>query len=41
MTIIPGTMGSPGTLTINGNYEQTGKGIFDEVISMTSNGLLT
>lgn len=39
-TITPGTVASPGTLTITGDYAQTGKGIFDEVISVTSNGLL-
>jgi hypothetical protein len=38
--IIPGSVASPGTLTINGDYAQTGKGIFDEVISVTANGLL-
>jgi subtilase-type serine protease len=37
----PGSGGAPGTFTINGNYEQTSTGVFDELISgKSSNGLL-
>lgn len=37
----PGSNGVPGALTINGNYEQGGAGVFDELISgANSNGLL-
>jgi len=39
--IIPGAVGAPGILTINGNYEQIGTGVFDELIGgPQSNGLL-
>jgi hypothetical protein len=37
-TLIPGD--APGTLTILGNYEQTGAGIFDEIISGKSQSFL-
>ena len=37
----PGSSGAPGALTINGNYEQGGAGVFDELISgANSNGVL-
>jgi hypothetical protein len=37
----PGSSGVPGTFTINGNYEQTSTGVFDEIIKgASSNGLL-
>jgi hypothetical protein len=37
----PGSNGIPGVLTINGNYEQGGTGVFDELISgANSNGVL-
>jgi hypothetical protein len=37
----PGSNGVPGALTINGNYEQGGAGVFDELISgANSNGVL-
>ena len=37
----PGSNGVPGTLTIDGNYEQSGTGVFDELISSAnSNGVL-
>ena len=37
----PASSGVPGTLTINGNYEQTSTGVFDEIIKgSSSNGLL-
>jgi fibronectin-binding autotransporter adhesin len=35
-TIIPGVPGTPGTLTIMGNYEQIGNGTFDELIGANS-----
>lgn len=38
-TLAPGD--APGTLTINGTYEQTGSGVYDELISSTANGLLS
>jgi hypothetical protein len=40
-TMIPGGPGAPGTVTIFGNYEQTGSGILREFISSSSNGLLS
>jgi hypothetical protein len=40
-TMIPGGPGTPGTVTIFGNYEQTGNGILREFISSSSNGLLS
>lgn len=39
--MVPGGPGGPGTLTIFGNYEQTGNGILRELISSSSNGLLS
>ena len=37
----PGSGGAPGTFTINGNYEQTSSGVFDEIIKgASSNGVL-
>ena len=37
----PGSGGVPGTFTVNGNYQQTSAGVFDEIIkSSSSNGLL-
>jgi hypothetical protein len=37
----PGSSGLPGTFTINGSYEQTSAGVFDELIrGSSSNGLL-
>ena len=39
-TMIPGGPDAPGTITIFGNYEQTGNGILREFISSSSNGLL-
>ena len=39
-TMILGGLGAPGTVTIFGNYEQTGNGIVRELISSSSNGLL-
>jgi hypothetical protein len=37
----PGSGGVPGTFTVNGNYQQTAAGVFDEIIkSSSSNGLL-
>ena len=39
-TMIPGGPGAPGTLTIFGNYGQTGNGILREFISSSSSGLL-
>jgi hypothetical protein len=37
----PGSNGVPGALTINGNYEQGGASVFDELISgANSNGVL-
>ena len=37
----PGSGGVPGTFTVNGNYEQTSTGVFDEIIKGASlNGLL-
>ena len=39
-TMLPGGPGAPGTVTIFGNYEQTGNGILRELISSTSSGLL-
>jgi hypothetical protein len=40
-TIVPGSAGAPGALTIIGNYEQIGNGVFDELISgASSNGVL-
>lgn len=40
-TIMPGSASGPGTLTIVGNYEQIGNGVFDELIGGASyNGLL-
>ena len=38
--MIPGGLDAPGTLTIFGNYEQTGNGILREFISPSSSGLL-
>jgi len=40
-TIILGGLGVPGTVTIFGNYEQTGNGILRAFISSSSNGLLS
>jgi hypothetical protein len=39
-TIIPGAPGTPGTLTIFGNYEQIGNGSLEELISPLSRSLL-
>jgi hypothetical protein len=39
-TVIAGTRGNPGTLTINGNFEQRFVGIYKELISSSANGLL-
>jgi hypothetical protein len=39
-TMLAGMPGSPLNFIINGNYEQTGTGIYDELIGSTSNGLL-
>ena len=39
-TIIPGASSHPGTLTINGNYEQGGGAAYEELISSKSNSLL-
>ena len=37
----PGSGGVPGTFTVNGNYQQTAAGVFDEIIkSSSANGLL-
>jgi hypothetical protein len=37
----PGSGGVPGTFTVNGNYQQTAAGVFDEIIkSSSSNGVL-
>ena len=37
----PGSSGVPGTFTVNGNYQQTSTGVFDEIIKgASSNGLL-
>ena len=37
----PGSGGVPGTFTVNGNYQQTAAGVFDEIIKgASSNGLL-
>ena len=39
--LCPDSAGAPGTLTIIGNYEQIGNGVFDELISgASSNGML-
>ena len=35
-TILPGAPGTPGTLTLIGNYEQFGNGTFDELIGANS-----
>lgn len=40
-TMSPGSSGASGTFTVNGNYEQTSTGVFDEIIKgASSNGLL-
>jgi len=39
-TMIAGMPGTPLTFLINGNYEQTSAGIYDELISSNANGLL-
>jgi len=39
-SIMPGSFTKPGTLTINGNYSQASTGVFNEMISGKSNGLL-
>jgi hypothetical protein len=37
----PGSGGVPGTFTVNGNYQQTAAGVFDEIIKgASSNGVL-
>jgi hypothetical protein len=37
----PGSGGAPGTFTVNGNFQQTSTGVFDEIIrSASANGLL-
>jgi hypothetical protein len=37
----PGSSGVPGTFTVNGSYEQTSTGVFDEIIKgASSNGVL-
>jgi len=37
----PGSSGASGTFTVNGNYQQTAAGVFDEIIkSSSANGLL-
>jgi hypothetical protein len=38
--MMAGMPGTPLTFLINGNYEQTGTGIYDELISSNANGLL-
>jgi hypothetical protein len=39
-TMIAGMPGTPLTFLINGSYEQTGTGIYDELIGSNANGLL-
>jgi hypothetical protein len=39
-TITPGAPGTPGTLTIVGNYEQIGDGLLEELIGPSSHSLL-
>ena len=39
-TMMPGAPGTPGTLTIFGNYEQTGTGIFEEFMSSLARAFL-
>jgi hypothetical protein len=39
-TMMPGAPGTPGTLTIFGNYEQTGNGTFDELMGPLSHSFL-
>jgi hypothetical protein len=40
-TMSPGSGGAPGTLTVNGSYEQNSGSVFDEIIKgASSNGLL-
>jgi fibronectin-binding autotransporter adhesin len=39
-SIQPGVTGTPGTLTITGNYTQSGTGVLDELISTTGFGIL-
>ena len=39
-TMIAGMPGTPLTFLINGNYEQTGTGIYDELIGSNANGVL-
>jgi len=39
-TMLAGTPGSPLSFIINGNYEQTSTGIYDELIGSNANGLL-
>jgi hypothetical protein len=39
-TIMPGAPGTPGTLTVFGNYEQIGNGTFDELIGANSASFL-
>ncbi len=38
--MIAGMPGTPLTFTTNGNYEQTGTGVYDELIGSNANGLL-
>jgi hypothetical protein len=39
-TMMPGAPGTPGTLTIFGNYEQTGTGMLEELMSPLSHSFL-
>lgn len=39
-TLTPGAPGTPGTITIFGNYEQTGSGTLDELVGPLSQSLL-
>jgi fibronectin-binding autotransporter adhesin len=39
-TMMPGALGTPGTLTIFGNYEQTGTGILEELMGPLSHSFL-
>jgi hypothetical protein len=39
-TLTPGALGAPGAITIFGNYEQTGNGTFDELMSPLSHSFL-
>ena len=37
---MPGALGTPGALTIFGNYEQTGNGTFEELMGPLSHSFL-